>query len=310
MFISKLSEAERVARLEPPTGKVQMVLDTDTFNEIDDQFAVVYAMLSPEQVGLEAIYAAPFAGRHAPDGPAQGMELSYREIVNLLDLMGFPNENFVFKGSTSFLPSPDKPVPSPAVDDLVARARQPRETPLYVVAIGAITNVASALLTAPDIADKIVVVWLGGNPNYWHLATEYNVYQDMFAAHVIFDSGVPFVHVPCINVTEHLKTTLPEMERYVKGKGKIGDYLYKIFSEYYEDHFGKSKEIWDVGSVGWLVNPAWTTSHLIHSPILTTENAWGFDPSRHFIREIYSLKRDEMFGDLFRKLAKFAETNP
>jgi inosine-uridine nucleoside N-ribohydrolase len=125
-------------------------------------------------------------------------------------------------------------------------------------------------------------------------------------AHVIFDSGVPFVHVPCVNVTEHLKTTLPEMEAYVSGQGKIGDYLYKIFLEYYEDHFGKSKEIWDVGPVGWLVNPAWTTSRLIHSPVLTAENAWGFDPARHFIREIYSLERDSMFGDLFRKLAKFA----
>ncbi|MBE0698068.1 MAG: nucleoside hydrolase, partial [Anaerolineaceae bacterium] len=37
-----------------------MVLDTDTYNEIDDQFAVVYALLSPEQLQVEALYAAPF----------------------------------------------------------------------------------------------------------------------------------------------------------------------------------------------------------------------------------------------------------
>src|SRR5689334_15253182 len=134
MFLSKLSEAERVARLEPPAGKVQIVLDTDTFNEIDDQFAVAYALLSPERIGLEAIYAAPFAGRHAPNGPGEGMEKSYDEILRLLDLMGRSAENFVFKGSTAWLSAPDQPVPSPAADDLVARARQQRETPLYVVA--------------------------------------------------------------------------------------------------------------------------------------------------------------------------------
>ena len=83
---------------------------------------------------------------------------------------------------------------------------------------------------------------------------------------MLFNSGVPFVHVPCMNVTEHLKTTLPEMAHYVKGKGKIGDYLYQIFEGYFPDHFGKSKEVWDIGPIGWLVNPAWTKSYLIHSP--------------------------------------------
>ena len=41
-------------RLKPPTGGVSLVLDTDTYNEIDDQFAVIYALLS-EQVKVEAI---------------------------------------------------------------------------------------------------------------------------------------------------------------------------------------------------------------------------------------------------------------
>lgn len=308
MQFSKLSEVQRLAMLEPPQGKIHMVLDTDTFNEIDDQFAVVYSLLSPEKLAVEAIYAAPFANRKALGGPAEGMEKSYDEIVRLLTFMGQATEGFVFKGSTAWLSSLDQPVPSPAVDDLVARARQERDTPLYVVAIGAITNVASAILAAPDIMDKIVLVWLGGNPNYWHHATEFNVYQDMLAAHVIFDSGVPLVHVPCINVTEHLKTTQAEMARYVKGRGAIGDYLYEIFSGYYDDHFARSKEIWDIGPVGWLVNPAWTTSNLIHSPILTAEHTWSHDPQRHFIREIYTVDRDAIFGDLFSKLDKKAQT--
>lgn len=302
MQFSKLSEVQRLAMLEPPQGKIHMVLDTDTFNEIDDQFAVVYALLSPEKLAVEAIYAAPFAGRNAPSGPGEGMEKSYEEILRLLDRLGRDPGGFVFKGSTAWLPAADQPVASPAVDDLISRARQPRETPLYVVAIGAITNVASAILAAPDILEKIVVVWLGGNPNYWHPATEYNVYQDMLAAHVIFDSGVPLVHVPCINVTEHLRTTQAELALFVKGQGAIGDYLFEIFTGYYDDHFARSKEIWDIGPIGWLINPAWAKSNLIHSPILTGEHTWSHDPQRHFIREIYTVDRDAIFGDLFNKL--------
>ncbi len=308
MLFSKLSASQRLTLLEPPPGKIQIVLDTDTYNEIDDQFAVVYALLSPEKIEVEAIYAAPFAGSKAPGGPGEGMEKSYEELLRLLNLLGRATEGFVFKGSKSWLPALDQPVLSPAADDLIARARQERERPLYVVAIGAITNVASAILAAPDIMEKIVVVWLGGNPNYWHPATEYNVYQDMLAAHIIFDSGVPLVHVPCINVTEHLRTTQAELAQYVKGRGAIGDYLFQTFSDYYDNHFARSKEIWDIGPIGWLLNPAWAKSNLIHSPVLTNENAWGYNPARHFIREVFTVDRDAIFGDLFTKLENAANS--
>jgi len=281
-----------------------MVLDTDTANEIDDQFALAYAVLSPERITLEAIYAAPFANERY--GPAAGMERSYQEIMRVLEQMGRPGDGLVFKGSTAWLPAPDQPVQSAAVADLIARARQERDDPLYVVAIGAITNVASALLQAPDILPKIVVVWLGGNPHYWHRATEFNVYQDMHAARVIFDSGVPLVHVPCINVTEHLRTTQAELARFVQGRGAIGDYLFSIFSDHYKDHWARSKEIWDLGAVAYLVNPAWCDSVLIHSPILTDSETWSFDPQRHLIREVRSLQRDSIFADLFHKLAQAA----
>ena len=71
-------------RLSPPKGRVRMVLDTDTYNEIDDQFAVVYALLSQDKLAVEALYAAPFKNNRS-DGPADGMERSYDEIHRLLD---------------------------------------------------------------------------------------------------------------------------------------------------------------------------------------------------------------------------------
>jgi purine nucleosidase len=277
------------------------VIDTDTYNEIDDQFAVVYALLSPERIRVEALYAAPFHNERSL-GPEDGMLKSYDELQRLLDRLPHHRTTPVHHGSRSWLPAPDRPVESPAAIDLVERARL-GSAPLYVVALGAPTNVASALLMEPALAERMVVVWLGGNPRYWYQAVEFNVEQDMHASRVLLDSGVPLVHVPCRNVTEHLNTTQPEIDRYVRGTGSIGDYLAGIFAEHYADHFARSKVLWDVGAVAWLVDPQWVPTAVVHSPVLTTEGTWSHDPRRHLIREALWTDRDAIFGDLFRKLA-------
>jgi len=84
MSFQRLSSDMLQRRLEPPAGRVRMVLDTDTYNEIDDQFALVYALRSPERLTVEAVYAAPFTNGRS-SGPADGMEKSYAEILRLLD---------------------------------------------------------------------------------------------------------------------------------------------------------------------------------------------------------------------------------
>jgi purine nucleosidase len=211
----------------------------------------------------------------------------------------------VFRGSTTYLPDWDHPVESEAASELISRAMKHKEEdePLYVVAIGAITNVASAILMEPEIIKRIVVVWLGGNPHYWPHTREFNLEQDLPAARVIFDSGVPLVHIPCQGVVTHLHTTIAELERHVLGKSEIGDYLTNIVKSYHTDHYAWSKVIWDISTIAYLINPDWTPSNLIHSPILTDQVTWSQDNQRHFIRSAYYVKRDEIFGDLFAKLA-------
>lgn len=301
MAFPQLSPATLLDRLALPTKPVRIVLDTDTYNEIDDQFALTYALLSPERITVEAVYAAPFHNERS-SGPADGMRKSYEEILRLLERLDRPHEGFAFQGSTAWLSGPDQAVRSPAVDDLVARASDDRPDPLYVVAIGAPTNIASALLAAPQIIGRIVVVWLGGNATYWPTAAEFNLKQDMHASRILFDSGVPLVHVPCLPVTDHLCTTEAEIERFVKGRGAIGDYLSATYSGSSADHFAYSRAIWDIGPIAWLVNPAWADSVLTHSPILTAEHTWSHDSHRHLVREISYVQRNPIFGDLFRKL--------
>ncbi|MBS7176891.1 MAG: nucleoside hydrolase, partial [Clostridiales bacterium] len=54
-----------IRRLRRPEGKVDVVLDTDTYNEIDDQFALSYLVKSDDKLNLKAVYAAPFHNHHS-----------------------------------------------------------------------------------------------------------------------------------------------------------------------------------------------------------------------------------------------------
>ncbi len=297
-----LSDERLEQLLALPGPQADVVMDTDTYNEIDDQFAVVYALLSPN-LNVKALYAAPFFNANS-SSPADGMERSYQEILRILDRLGRDPEGLVFRGSAGYLPAKRTPVHSPAAEDLVAKAMAQQGAPLYVLTIGCITNVASAILLEPRIADRIVIVWLGGHPTYWEHTREFNLMQDVPAAQVVFDSGVPVVQIPCINVAEHLRTTLPEIERFVQGQGAIGDYLCENYRACREDHFAYSRVIWDISTVAYMNNPEWAPTRLEPSPVLRDDTTWGpADPTRHPVRMAYHMDRDAVFADLFHKLA-------
>ena len=83
MTFPQLGEQDRISRLQAPAGKVRMVLDTDTYNEIDDQFALTYALLSPDKLSVEAIYAAPFHNSRS-NGPGDGMKKATRRFCACL----------------------------------------------------------------------------------------------------------------------------------------------------------------------------------------------------------------------------------
>ena len=160
----------------------------------------------------------------------------------------------------------------------------------------------SAILLEPQIIEKIVVIWLGGQPPHHRNSREFNLGQDILSSQLAFDCGVPLVQIPCQGVASHLQTTGAEIERYVEGQGDIGDYLAQIFKAYHADHFGWSKVIWDISAVAYLINPSWIETELVHSPILTDQITLSFDNNRHFMRLATYVHRDPIFRDLFRKL--------
>lgn len=297
-----------IKRLKRPNGKVDVVIDTDTYNEIDDQFALAYLIRSEEKLNLKAIYAAPFFNDKST-GPADGMEKSYQEIMNILTLMEREDlKQHVYRGSIGYLPSETEAVISDAAKNLAERAMEyTEETPLYVVAIGAITNVASALLLKPEIKDRIVLVWLGGHALHWPDTKEFNMYQDVAAARIVFGCGVPLVQLPCMGVVSGFTTSGPELEYHLRGKNKLCDYLVDYTTSEALRCGGRktwTRVIWDVTAVGWLLGEEFMEDVLIHSPIPQYDHHYSFDDHRHFIKYVYHINRDRLFEDLFAKLAR------
>ncbi|HYZ86359.1 MAG TPA: nucleoside hydrolase [Bryobacteraceae bacterium] len=297
---------EFLAAQQPTAARVDAVLDTDTYNEIDDQFAVAYAMRSPDRMNIEAIYAAPYLNDRSTSA-GDGMRKSYDEILRILNRLKVPHKDLAHRGSENFMAGAGKPVESPAARNLIERARRKRSGPLYVLTIGAPTNVSSAILMEPKIKDQIVVVWLGGQPFDWPTASEFNLKQDIHASRVLYDSGVPLVNIPTKNVSEHLRTTVPEMQKFLKGKSPIADYLCTEFEKYAQEHspsplFAYSKVIWDISAVAWMVEPKWVPVKEAPSPILTDDLKYKQGTRRHMVRVAYDCNRDRIFNDLFTKL--------
>lgn len=300
-----MTEEQRLRNLRRPQGKIDLVLDTDAFNEIDDQFAIAYMMLWAEKFSPKAILAAPFFNARST-GPADGMEKSYEEILNLLKLMG--REDFipqVYRGSTEYLPDEQTPVDSPAARRLAELARDySPERPLYVAAIGAITNVASAILMDPSVAERIVVVWLGGHARHWPDNKEFNLHQDIAAARVIFGCGVPLVQLPCMGVVSELRTTKPELAFWLKGKNPLCDYLYAHTCEEADGYAaGKpwSRVIWDISVMAWLADTEEKMVKDCRLPAAIPEydGHFAFDMTRHSMGYVWHVDRDAVFEQLF-----------
>ncbi|MCY3559081.1 MAG: nucleoside hydrolase [Chloroflexi bacterium] len=289
-----------------PPERVPMVLDTDTANEIDDQFAVVHALLSQDRLQLEAIYATLFA--REGNTPAEGVAESEAEIHRLLERLSVDPAGRVLRGADRFL-AVDQPTVANAVsDDLIRRALEPRDGRLWVAAIGALTNIASALNEAPEIAERICVAWLGGQAQHAVDAREFNLYQDPIAARAVFDSGAPLVHIPCYGAASHLLTSTAELDAYVRPQGAIGEYLADIFRDHDPQFPGRSKEIWDLSATGFLIDDDWVPRRSIQRPTLSDDMRWILQPDDAALApftEAHYVQRDPIFHDLFTKLAEF-----
>lgn len=295
-----------------PKKHVDMILDTDTFNEIDDQYAISYLLANQDRIHIQGFTVAPFYNEALVKDIAEGQEKSRLEIIKILRLS--KNEALtddVYAGSDRFLPDEYTPIVSPAAEFIVSKSKEYNSAnPLYVVGIGAITNIASAILLDPTVVERICVVWLGGSSLGWWINREYNMFQDYAAARVVMGSAVPFVHLPAQGVIGEFVTTQYELEHWLNGKNELGTFLFKRTMEVAlanTKHKAWSRVIWDVLAVAWLINDdnrfMWGRIENRYLPAYEG-NKYEDKPLASKMYYVHEINRDALMSDLFEKITK------
>lgn len=202
-----IGDAAGNGKLTPAEGRKRVILDTDTAT--DDAVAILLALHAPN-IKVEAITIAP---------GNVGFEQQTQNALYTLQVAGKANEVPVFQGSAraitravhagaeyvhgrdgmgnSFFPAPQqKAETEPGVDAIVRLVRlYPGE--ITLVAIGALTNLALALLRDPGIAPLVKCVYvMGGCYKFYGNVTPaatFNIWVDPEAARIVFQSGIPIV---------------------------------------------------------------------------------------------------------------------
>lgn len=279
-----------------------MIIDTDTFNEIDDQFTLVYALSSPENINLLGITAAPFFNAKS-SSPKDGMERSYAEIKKILTITQ-RTDIPVFAGATEFMTDYPQVIDSEAVEFIIKRAKEVYATreKLHICAIAAATNIASALLKAPEIADMIKITWLGGHHYEHERKDEFNLRQDVLSVQIMLQSGCEFTQLPCLGVVEFLRVNGEEINQAFSNNDKLSSYLKTIFADYLVFKGLSNKVLWDIATVAmYNVSEAFISIE-IPTPELTKTMDWILTNNSSKITLVEKIDKTLIFNDMFNRI--------
>ena len=270
----------------PPPGSLRLIIDTDTGNEIDDQYALSLALGEPQRLHLEGIIAAHFG----ESGGVQGVEKSYQEIQRVLQKAGMTGRIPVKRGANP-LRFRDETVHSDGVDFILQEAKSATpKSPIWLVLLGPATDAAAALLRDPSIADRLVVFWHGRTQ--WPLRCwNFNAYNDILATRLLFE-------LPCrlilFDTGDHLLIDPDEDERRFGSLGPLGAYLQKI--RHRNAYFMSPKKgVFDLGDIAALVDPSIAPWEKVDAPAVTQDLRYDFARNYGPIVRIYYIEPASTF---------------
>jgi purine nucleosidase len=149
-----------------------------------------------------------------------------------------------------------------AVNYLIEALRKAAPASVTLCLIGPQTNLATALVLAPDIKAGIkeIVAMAGAHFHGGNVtpSAEFNVYVDPHAADIVFRSGVPITILP-LDVTHKARTSPIRMERLRNLGNEAGKLVADILTSYERretEHFGgEGGPLHDPCAIGYLLDP-------------------------------------------------------
>lgn len=279
-----------VLSLTASGSPLPMIIDTDANNEIDDQHALAYALLNPDVFEVLGVTA----NRTRNGG---GVELHVEEALRVVAMCGRYPEVPVYSGADGSFAEIEPHLADlrhdgyAAVDFIIREARRPRDGKLVLLPIGKMTNIALALTKAPDIIDRVKVVWLGSN---YPAPGEYNLVSDETSINPVTASGVEqewvtvrygepsgsdAVRITPAQVKQRMAGQGPKAVAPVPGRhgghfSHFGDYAYSLFQNIELHGNPPSRALFDVVALAVLKEPSWGEAKTIDAPYLAEDGSW------------------------------------
>jgi hypothetical protein len=219
--------------------RCRVIVDNDWSGDPDGLVALAHHLLSPANrvVLVTSSFLNPVFS--APPGAAAGAAMA-RELV---DQVGGPASPPVHEGSE--VPFGSGGAASAASEAIVAEARREDELPLYLVCGGPLTNVAAALEQDPGIAERLILVWIGGaiEPG----AAEYNRDTDAEAAEFVLGRPAQEVWQFPLETYRRCAYSIAELEHDLGGSGRLGQWLWTRFTSLPLPDFVQLGGLWPLG---------------------------------------------------------------
>ena len=284
----------------PEKKKCRVIIDSDTACEADDPYAIAYALLSPKLI-VRGIVAEHFA-------QPGSMQKSRAAAGKLLSAMGLDTP--LYAGQDG----PDDPAVSEGVSFMIEEALREDTHPLYILCMGALTNLARTFREKPEITSRLTVVTIGGHPYDteeipWK---EFNFGNDPAAANAVLQSGAPLWQVPS-DVYGSIRVGIAELQERVCPCGPAGEYLFRQLAEYNASpaadwNMGESWSLGDSPSVAAVLNPRCGRTFIQKVREVREDTSYGIEvPGVREILVYRDMDSRYLLEDFFAKLRFFAQ---
>ena len=193
----------------PREKEVRVIILSDVANEADDHAAIVQTLLTPvfDVRGLVAVHF----------DADLSMERSLEEGRKVLEALKAP-AGIVLPGAKG-----KDDTSSPGADLICREAMRDDVRPLFVLALGALTDVRIALEMDPAVRDRFTLIWIGGE-GYPSGGWEYNLSRDAESARKVFSEVKELWQIPR-PVYSAMGITLSELYARLRGKGAAADLI-------------------------------------------------------------------------------------
>ena len=284
-------------------NKIRIIICSDAKNEADDQYALVHAMLTNKFI-IKGLVAGHFRDHWTN-------YLSYAEMVKLAKLTNTYGEYPIVLGADQKLVNIKEYEVSAGTRLIIEEALKEDSLPLYVLNIGALTDLAVALLEEPKITSKMTAIWVGGG-RYPKGSKECNLGNDLIAANYVFASELPLWQIPS-NVYKTTLVSLAQLKLRVAPMGKLGNYLYEQLITFMKTNAKEKSwinpECWvmgDSGAIGVLLEEQKSYYQEIIAPIFDEEHHYIYNQKNRKIRVYQQLNNYFVIEDMLSKIELFA----